>query len=113
MGTVYLAERHELQRQVAIKMPRFKEDPTGEVLARFYREAAGRGQHSAREHLPGLRRRKDRQEALHLDGLHRGASVAKFIRSGKPQPERQILFAIHKLALCFSKLTITGSFTGT
>src|SRR5262249_37016759 len=39
MGAVYLAEDTQLARPVAIKTPHFEADPTGEQLARFYREA--------------------------------------------------------------------------
>ena len=39
MGAVYLAEDTQLERQVAIKTPHFEDDPTGELVERFYREA--------------------------------------------------------------------------
>jgi WD40 repeat protein/serine/threonine protein kinase len=39
MGTVYLAVDTRLDRQVALKVPRFDPDSTGETLQRFYREA--------------------------------------------------------------------------
>ena len=39
MGAVYLAEDTQLERKVAIKTPHFEDDPTGELIARFYREA--------------------------------------------------------------------------
>ena len=39
MGSVYLAEDSELQRQVALKIPKFAQDDDPELLERFYREA--------------------------------------------------------------------------
>jgi hypothetical protein len=39
MGTVYLAHDSHLQRQVALKVPRFSDSDGAELLARFYREA--------------------------------------------------------------------------
>ncbi len=103
MGTVYLAEDTQLQRQVAIKMPRFEEDPTGEVLARFYREARAAASIRHANICPVY-------DVGQIDGKHyismayiEGRPLAKFIRSGKPQPERQILFAIHKLALALQQ----------
>ena len=103
MGTVYLAEDTQLQRQVAIKMPRFEEDPTGEVLARFYRKARAAASIRHANICPVY-------DVGQIDGKHcismayiEGQALAKFIRSGKPQPERQILFAIHKLALAFQQ----------
>ena len=103
MGTVYLAEDTQLQRQVAIKMPRFEEDPTGEVLARFYREARAAASIRHANICPVY-------DVGQIDGKHyismayiEGRALAKFICSGKPQPERQILFAIHKLALALQQ----------
>ncbi len=39
MGMVYLAEDTQLQRHVALKTPHFEQEPTAELLERFYREA--------------------------------------------------------------------------
>ena len=39
MGTVYLAHDTQLDRQVALKVPRFGKNPESDVIARFYREA--------------------------------------------------------------------------
>ncbi len=50
MGTVYLAEDVELGRQVALKLPRFDQDVSREVVDRFRREA----QIAATFHHPNL-----------------------------------------------------------
>ncbi len=39
MGTVYLAEDTQLDRQIALKTPQFAGDDQRELLERFYREA--------------------------------------------------------------------------
>ena len=39
MGTVYLAEDTQLKRQVALKTPHFRENPSEDTIERFYREA--------------------------------------------------------------------------
>ena len=39
MGDVYLAEDTQLDRPVALKVPRFADDYDGELIERFYREA--------------------------------------------------------------------------
>jgi serine/threonine protein kinase len=43
MGTVYLAEDTQIEREVALKTPHFTEDPTGEQMERFFREARAAG----------------------------------------------------------------------
>ena len=74
MGTVYLAEDTELRRQVALKTPNVNDDQSAEFLERLYREAFCRCDAQTREHLPGVRHRSDRREALYLDGVHPGPS---------------------------------------
>ncbi len=39
MGAVYLAHDTQLDRRVALKIPKFTDDPNGELPKRFYREA--------------------------------------------------------------------------
>ena len=39
MGTVYLAQDTQLDRQVALKVPHFSEEAGPEVIERFHREA--------------------------------------------------------------------------
>src|SRR5205823_6514605 len=39
MGAVYLAEDTQLERPVALKVPRFPDENRTEVIQRFYREA--------------------------------------------------------------------------
>ena len=75
MGTVYLAEDTQLERQVALKTPHFEKDPTGELLERFYREARAAATLRHPNICPVYDVGTDRRDALHLDGLHRGASA--------------------------------------
>jgi serine/threonine protein kinase len=93
MGAVYLAEDSQLKRQVAIKTPRFDDDPSGEMLSRFYREA----------HLAATLRHANICPVFdvgQIDGKHyismayiEGRPLSAFIQAGKPQAERQILIA--------------------
>jgi serine/threonine protein kinase/formylglycine-generating enzyme required for sulfatase activity len=103
MGTVYLAEDTQLQRQVALKTPHFDKDPSGELLERLYREARAaatlRHPHICPVHDVGQ-----------IDGTHyismayiEGHPLSAFIRANKPQPERQILIVIRKLAQALSE----------
>jgi serine/threonine protein kinase/formylglycine-generating enzyme required for sulfatase activity len=98
MGTVYLAEDTQLKRQVALKTPHFDKDPSGELLERLYREARA----AATLRHPNICPVHDVGE---IDGTHyismayiEGHPLSAFIRSSKPQPERQILIVVRKLA---------------
>ncbi|HXY34650.1 MAG TPA: protein kinase [Planctomycetaceae bacterium] len=98
MGTVYLAEDTQLERKVAIKTPHFEDDPTGELLARFYREARAAATLRHANICPV-------HDVGQIDGKHyismayiEGQPLSTLIRPDKPLSERQALLAIHKLA---------------
>jgi serine/threonine protein kinase/formylglycine-generating enzyme required for sulfatase activity len=98
MGTVYLAEDTQLKRQVALKTPHFEQELSGELLERLYREARA----AATLRHPNICPVHDVGE---IDGTHyismayiEGHPLSAFIRSSKPQPERQILIIVRKLA---------------
>ncbi len=98
MGTVYLAEDTQLKRQVALKTPHFDADPSGELLERLYREARA----AATLRHPNICPVHDVGE---IDGTHyismayiEGHPLSAFVRSSKPQPERQTLIVVRKLA---------------
>jgi formylglycine-generating enzyme required for sulfatase activity/serine/threonine protein kinase len=103
MGTVYLAEDTQLKRQVALKTPHFEQDPTGELLERLYREARA----AATLRHPNICPVHDVGE---IEGTHyismayiEGHPLSAFIRANKPQPERQILIVVRKLALALQE----------
>ncbi|HEV8002331.1 MAG TPA: SUMF1/EgtB/PvdO family nonheme iron enzyme, partial [Planctomycetaceae bacterium] len=98
MGTVYLAEDTQLKRQVALKTPHFDTDPSGELLERLYREARA----AATLRHPNICPVHDVGE---IDGTHyismayiEGHPLSAFVRSSKPQSERQTLIVVRKLA---------------
>jgi TPR repeat protein/serine/threonine protein kinase len=98
MGTVYLAQDTQLERKVALKTPHFADDPTGELIARFYREARAAATLRHTNICPVY-------DVGEIEGKHfismayiEGRPLADLIRSGKVQNERQIAIAIYKLA---------------
>ena len=102
MGMVYLAEDSQLQRQVALKTPHFEQEPTPELLERFYREARA----AANLNHPNICPVHDVGQ---IEGTHYismayidGHPLTAFI-SSKPQPERQILIVVRKLALALAE----------
>ena len=99
MGTVYLAEDTQLKREVALKTPHFKDDPSGETRERFYREARAAATLRNAHICPVF-------DVGEIDGTHYlsmayidGHPLSAFINPDKLQTERQILIAIRKLAL--------------
>ncbi|HXY32725.1 MAG TPA: serine/threonine-protein kinase, partial [Planctomycetaceae bacterium] len=103
MGAVYLAEDTQLERRVAIKTPHFTEDPTGEQLERFFREARAAG-NLRHPHICPI------YDVGQIDGKHyismayiEGRPLSAFIRADKPQTERNILIVVRKLALALQE----------
>lgn len=102
MGSVYLAQDTELQRPVALKIPKFSGQGL-EASERFFREARAAatlthanicpvydvGSHEGRRFLA----------MAYIDGR----PLADFIKPGKLQPERNVAVAIRKLALALQE----------
>jgi serine/threonine protein kinase/endonuclease YncB( thermonuclease family) len=98
MGAVYLAQDTQLKRNVAIKTPHFEDDPTGELLMRFYREAQAAATLLNANICPVY-------DVGQIDGKHfismayiEGQPLSDLINSDKLQNERHIVIAVHKLA---------------
>ncbi len=108
MGTVYLAEDTQIERQVALKTPHFTEDPTGEQLERFFREARAAG-NLRHQHICPI------HDFGQIDGRHfitmayiEGRPLSAFIQPDSQQAERQILLLVRKLALALQEAHDNG-----
>src|SRR5262249_25339666 len=84
MGAVYLAGDTQLERQVALKLPRFNPKDGPEILERFQREARA----AAKLHHPGICPVYDVGQ---IDGIHyltmayiEGRPLREFVKDGKP-----------------------------
>ncbi|HEV3303732.1 MAG TPA: serine/threonine-protein kinase [Planctomycetaceae bacterium] len=98
MGAVYLAKDTQLKRNVAIKTPHFENDPSGELLKRFYREAEAAATLRHANICPV-------HDVGQIEGKHfismayiEGRPLSVLIKSGKALNERNIVTAIRKLA---------------
>jgi serine/threonine protein kinase/formylglycine-generating enzyme required for sulfatase activity len=98
MGTVYLAEDTQIERLVALKTPHFTEDPSGEQMERFFREARAAG-NLRHPHICPI------YDFGQIDGKHfitmayiEGRPLSAFIQPDNHQAERQILLLVRKLA---------------
>ena len=108
MGVVYLARDPNLDRDVAIKIPRLDEDDRDELLRRFLREAKSA---AALQH-PNICPIFDVGE---IDGIHymtmayiQGKPLSSFIRPDSPQEIRKIVWLIRELALALQEAHENG-----
>ena len=108
MGRVYLAHDQQLDRRVALKVPRFVGDEDAELVERFYREARA----MATVHHPNLCPVFDVGQ---IDGRHfltmayiEGESLAQFLRrAGKIAPA-QAAELLRKVAAALDKAHHAG-----
>ena len=70
-GTVYLAERANLGRQVALKLLHEEYSSNNEYVRRFAREARALSRLAARQLHVGPRRRRPQRAPVHRDGAGR------------------------------------------
>jgi serine/threonine protein kinase/WD40 repeat protein len=103
MGTVYLAEDTQIERLVALKTPHFNEDPTGEQMERFIREARAAG-NLRHPHICPI------YDFGQIDGRHfitmayiEGRPLSEFIQPDNQQAERQVLLLVRKLAMALQE----------
>ncbi len=108
MGAVYLAHDQQLDRQVALKIPKFVAADSEELLARFYREA----RLAAALRHPNICPVFDVGE---IDGRHyitmafiEGRSLSEFVTGKRMQPQRQVAIVIRKLAIALDEAHARG-----
>jgi serine/threonine protein kinase len=99
MGAVYLARDTQLERQVALKLPRLNPKEGAEILERFRREARA----AAKLHHPGICAVHDVGQ---VDGVHylamayiAGSPLRELVKDGKPVPPRRAAAIVQQVAL--------------
>ena len=99
MGTVYLAEDTQLERQVALKTPSFDEANANELLERFYREARSAATLRHTNICPVY-------DVGEIDGRHyismayiKGRPLSAYIQPDHLPSERNTLLIVRKIAL--------------
>ena len=103
MGSVFLARDTQLDRDVALKVPRLTADPTGTLVERFNREARAAATLNHPNICPIF-------DVGQVDGVHfiamayvEGKPLTAYIESGKQQPERQVALVVRKVALALQE----------
>jgi predicted Ser/Thr protein kinase len=99
MGAVYLARDTQLERQVALKLPRFTPKDVPEILERFQREARA----AAKLHHPGICAAYDVGQ---VNGVHyltmayiEGKPLRELTKDGKPVPPRRAAAIVQQIAI--------------
>jgi serine/threonine protein kinase len=108
MGTVYLARDTELDRQVALKVPRFADDTNPAVIERFAREARAAAGLAHPNLCPVF-------DVGQIDGIRyvtmayiEGQPLSELIGTGKPLPQRAAAALVRKLALAMQEAHAHG-----
>jgi len=103
MGAVYLAHDMQLDRKVALKIPKFKKDIHQKVIKRFYQEAKS----AATLDHPNICSVYDVGEH---DGHHyismayiKGQSLSDFVNPKDPPSQRAIAMVVRKLAIALEE----------
>ncbi|HEV3118281.1 MAG TPA: serine/threonine-protein kinase, partial [Gemmataceae bacterium] len=103
MGSVYLAHDTQLDRQVALKVPHFRPEDGRSALERFKREARA----AAALIHPNICPVYDVGETNGMPyltmGFIEGRTLAELLRNGKTFTQRQIAFAVRKVALALQE----------
>ena len=103
MGIVYLAHDTELDRQVALKMPKLNEGMDNPLIERFYREARAAANLRHANICPV-------HDVGEVDGTHyicmayiEGRPLSAYVRRDSTQPERQVALVVRKLAIALQE----------
>jgi hypothetical protein len=108
MGSVYLAHDTQLDRRVALKVPRFTERDGPRLLERFYREARAAATLEHANLCPVY-------DVGQIDGIHyltmgfiEGRPLSDFIQADRPLGQRQCAAVVRKLALALAQAHARG-----
>jgi formylglycine-generating enzyme required for sulfatase activity/tRNA A-37 threonylcarbamoyl transferase component Bud32 len=108
MGAVYLAEDTELQRQVALKVPKFAQSDEPELLERFYREARA----AATLHHPNICAvhdiGEDQGTRFIAMGYISGPPLSALVGTDKLKSERTAVKLARKIALALAAAHAKG-----
>lgn len=99
MGIVYLAHDKELGRPIALKVPKFPDEPSPQLLERFRREARSAAVLNHPNICPVYDVGQFEGQNFICMGYVEGRSLADLIAAGTQWTEHQAALAIRKLAL--------------
>lgn len=98
MGSVYLAQDTQLNRNVALKVPQFSANGPADLIERFYREARSAATLTHPNICPVYDVGEHEGQHFISMGYIEGRPLADYVESGRQQPERKVAGVIRKLA---------------
>ncbi len=108
MGSVFLAHDSQLDRQVALKVPRLEHDSTGELSQRLYREARAAATLNHPNICPIYDVSEHEGTCFIAMGYVSGQPLAAYVASKKRQPEREAAKVVRKIALALEEAHAHG-----
>ncbi len=111
MGAVFLAQDTELDREVALKIPKLRglqEDDVADVMARFFREARSAATLRHANICPIYDVGEFRGTHYITMAFIDGKPLSDYIRSARPLSERSIAKLVRKLALALEEAHAKG-----
>ena len=108
MGSVYLAHDTQLDRKVALKIPKFDTESESKHIDRFLREARSAATLSHPNICPVF-------DVGEIDGTHfmtmayiQGHTLQEFVNPEKPQRDRNVANVVRRIALALHEAHING-----
>lgn len=108
MGSVYLAHDSQLDRKVALKVPKFESNANPRLVERFYREARSAANLSHPNLCPVF-------DVGEVDGTHyiamaliKGQPLSSYVNTEKALPERSVAGIVRKVALAMQEAHSSG-----
>lgn len=108
MGSVYLALDTQLQRKVALKIPKVNPKEQSRFIERFMREARAAATLNHPNICPVYDVGEHDDAHFITMGYIQGHSLAEFINPDKPQNERNIATVVRKIALALHEAHANG-----
>ena len=112
MGSVYLAHDEQLDRPVALKIPRLPDDPESaeKSVSRFLREARAAAILSHPNICPIYDVGRDGDTHFIAMGFVTGRPLTSYVTSENRQPSRQVALVVRKIALALAACASEGHF---
>jgi serine/threonine protein kinase len=108
MGSVFLAHDSQLEREVALKVPRLERDTAGELSQRLHREARAAATLNHPNICPIYDVTEQGGTCFIAMGYVAGKPLSAYLAGKKVQPEREVAKVVRKIALALEEAHAQG-----